>query len=107
MPRNPTPPAKDTEYLIGGAIDKKYFSTTGAFNGSGIALASQSFSPSGSDAAQGTIVMYFQHVGVFIVNPIAALAYADSDVVDRRHPIHEIAAKRRLGRRYYLRGSGG
>lgn len=68
--RTPAPPLKDTEYLIGGAIDKKYFSTTGAFNGSGIALASQSFSPTGSDTSQGTIVMYFQHVSIFIVTPL-------------------------------------
>ena len=33
------------------------YSTTGAFNGSGIALASQSFSSGG----YGSIVMYFQH----------------------------------------------
>ena len=36
---------------------KPIYSTTGAFNGSGIALASESFASSG----YGSIVMYFQH----------------------------------------------
>lgn len=47
----------DTEFKTGGALDPKYFSTTGAFNGTGIALASQSF----VDEEQGTMVLYFQH----------------------------------------------
>jgi hypothetical protein len=41
----------------GGELDPKYFSTEGAFNGSGIALASQSF---GGDE-QVTMVLYYQH----------------------------------------------
>jgi hypothetical protein len=52
---------KASEYLIGGAIDPTYYTNTGAFNGSGIALASQSFSANVESGTQGTIVMYFQH----------------------------------------------
>ncbi|GAB7341492.1 hypothetical protein MBLNU457_7720t2 [Dothideomycetes sp. NU457] len=44
-------------YLIGGALNAVYYSTTGAFNGSGIALASESFDGS----SHGDLVMYFQH----------------------------------------------
>lgn len=47
--------------MIGGAIDSKYYSTQGAFNGSGIALASQSFTRDLQAGTQGSIVMYFQH----------------------------------------------
>ncbi|KAK4623830.1 hypothetical protein CLAFUW4_05426 [Fulvia fulva] len=47
--------------MIGGAIDPSFYSTEGAFNGSGIALASQSFSRDLADGTQGSIVMYFQH----------------------------------------------
>lgn len=48
-------------YSIGGAINPAYFSTTGAFNGSGIAIAQQSFTNDLTAGQQGTIVMYFQH----------------------------------------------
>ena len=34
---------------------------SGAFNGSGIALASQSFARLGEDPTHGSLVMYFQH----------------------------------------------
>ena len=51
----------DADYSIGGAIDPAYYSTTGAFNGSGIALASQSFSSNITAETQGSIVMYYQH----------------------------------------------
>ena len=51
----------DTQYSIGGAIDSSYFSDSGAFNGSGIALASQSFSSDLEDGTQGISVIYFQH----------------------------------------------
>lgn len=44
-------------YSIGGYLDPAYYSTTGVFNGSGIALASQSF----VNEEQGTMVLYFQH----------------------------------------------
>lgn len=54
-------PSVDTQYLIGGAISPAYYSTDGAFNGSGIALASQSFSEDLQQGTQGTLVMYFQH----------------------------------------------
>lgn len=54
----------DGEYLIGGALSPKYFATTGAFNGSGIAVASQSFSSSTSNGNSGALVMYFQHVSL-------------------------------------------
>jgi hypothetical protein len=43
--------------LNGGDLSPKYFSTQGAFNGSGIALASQSF----QGDEQGTMVLYYQH----------------------------------------------
>ncbi|RMY31329.1 hypothetical protein D0866_07363 [Hortaea werneckii] len=52
---------ENAEYLIGGALDPSYYSTTGAFNGSGIALASQSFATDLQTGTQGSIVMYFQH----------------------------------------------
>ncbi|KAI6859960.1 hypothetical protein KC338_g7156 [Hortaea werneckii] len=58
----PSPTAtEDVEYLIGGALHPSYYSTTGAFNGSGIALASQSFATDLQTGTQGSIVMYFQH----------------------------------------------
>lgn len=49
-PANPPPPAPTS-------IPQDFFSTVGAFNGSGIALASESFASGG----HGAIVMYFQH----------------------------------------------
>ncbi|KAF7194603.1 hypothetical protein HII31_04109 [Pseudocercospora fuligena] len=51
----------NTDYLIGGAISPEYYTTSGAFNGSGIALAQQSFSRELQDGNQGSLVMYFQH----------------------------------------------
>ena len=56
-----TTPSDDTEYLIGGAINPSYYTHTGAFNGSGIALASQSFTKDLASGTQGSIVLYFQH----------------------------------------------
>ena len=49
-PTTPPPPAPT-------AIPQNFLSTVGAFNGSGIALASESFSSGG----HGAIDMYFQH----------------------------------------------
>lgn len=49
-PANQSPPAPT-------AIPQSFLSTVGAFNGSGIALASESFASGG----HGAIVMYFQH----------------------------------------------
>lgn len=49
--------ARASDYYIGGALDPAYYSKQGAFNGSGLALASQSF---GSDE-YGELVLYFQH----------------------------------------------
>ncbi|KAK5127916.1 hypothetical protein LTR85_005033 [Meristemomyces frigidus] len=54
-------PTVDPEYLIGGALSPAYYSTAGAFNGSGIALASQSFVNNLNTGAHGNLVMYFQH----------------------------------------------
>lgn len=51
----------NSTYLIGGAINPAYFSGIGAFNGSGIALASQSFAANVDDGTEGSLVMYFQH----------------------------------------------
>ena len=51
----------NTEYLIGGAINPAYYTDVGAFNGSGIALASQSFATALAEGTQGALVMYFQH----------------------------------------------
>jgi hypothetical protein len=48
---------KSSDYYIGGAIDPKYYSKEGAFNGSGLALASQSF----GSGEYGELVLYFQH----------------------------------------------
>lgn len=42
-----------SDYTIGGALNPAYYTTSGAFNGSGIALASQSFD--GGD--EGALVM--------------------------------------------------
>ncbi|KAK4946672.1 hypothetical protein LTR66_014256, partial [Elasticomyces elasticus] len=50
-------PTGDPDYYVGGALNPAYYSKKGAFNGSGIALASQSFDTTG----YGSIVMYFQH----------------------------------------------
>ena len=49
-PAKPSPPAPTS-------IPQNFLSTVGAFNGSGIALASESFASGG----HGSIVMYFQH----------------------------------------------
>lgn len=49
-PASPPPPASTS-------IPQDFLSTVGAFNGSGIALASESFASGG----HGAIVMYFQH----------------------------------------------
>jgi len=49
--------AKASAYLIGGALNPAYYTTSDAFNGSGIALASESFDGS----SHGDLVMYFQH----------------------------------------------
>ncbi|KAL9137008.1 MAG: hypothetical protein Q9175_001792 [Cornicularia normoerica] len=49
-PAKPAPPAPTS-------IPQSFLSTVGAFNGSGIALASESFASGG----HGSIVMYFQH----------------------------------------------
>lgn len=51
----------NTTYMIGGSINPEYYSDEGAFNGSGIALASQSFSRELADGTQGNLVMYYQH----------------------------------------------
>jgi hypothetical protein len=42
-------------------MNPTYYSNAGAFNGSGIALASQSFAQSLDSGSQGSLVMYFQH----------------------------------------------
>ncbi|KAJ9640892.1 hypothetical protein H2199_005560 [Coniosporium tulheliwenetii] len=55
---NPSPvPTGDPDYSMGGALNPAYYSTEGAFNGSGIALASQSF----EGDEHGRMVIYFQH----------------------------------------------
>ena len=46
-----------SDYSIGGALNSAYYSNKGAFNGSGIALASESF----DGTTHGDLVMYFQH----------------------------------------------
>jgi hypothetical protein len=53
--RHSPSPTVNSNYTIGGALDPEYFSTTGAFNGSGIALASVNF---GVDAS---LFIFFQH----------------------------------------------
>jgi hypothetical protein len=45
------------DLYIGGAIDPAYYSTKGAFNGSGIALAGESW----ADGRHGVVNVYFQH----------------------------------------------
>jgi hypothetical protein len=49
------------EYRIGGSINASYYSREGAWNGTGIALTSQSFASNLQDAPLGSLVMYFQH----------------------------------------------
>jgi len=49
--------ANQSAYEIGGALNTAYYSTHGAWNGSGIALASESF----DGTTHGELVMYFQH----------------------------------------------
>lgn len=53
----PPPNTGDPDFYVGGALNTQYYSTAGAFNGTGLALASQSF---GQDD-HGEITMYFQH----------------------------------------------
>jgi hypothetical protein len=48
------------QVLIGGSLDPAYYSTTGSFNGSGIALASQS-SKNRNGSLDSVIALYFQH----------------------------------------------
>ena len=48
-------PTADLDITIGGAIDPQYYSKTGAWNGSGIAIASVSF------GVDSSIFVYFQH----------------------------------------------
>ena len=50
-------PLANAEYDIGGILNASYYSTDMAFNGTGIALASQSFGSGG----YGEINVYFQH----------------------------------------------
>jgi hypothetical protein len=52
----PTYPG-NPEYDIGGTLSPLYYSTAGAFNGTGIALATSTFDQSG----YGSINLYFQH----------------------------------------------
>ncbi|KAF4556007.1 Hypothetical protein D9617_2g059740 [Elsinoe fawcettii] len=64
VPTTPTTPVKpgdsgSSDYLIGGALNPAYYSTRGAFNGSGIALANQRFTSSTSP--WGVTVLYYQH----------------------------------------------
>lgn len=54
---NATTPSKSSDYFIGGALDPAYYSMRGAFNGSGLALSSQSF----GSGEYGESVLYFQH----------------------------------------------
>ncbi|KAG9853337.1 hypothetical protein KCU78_g4579, partial [Aureobasidium melanogenum] len=49
--------AQSSDYYIGGALNPAYYSKEGAFNGSGLALASQSF----GSGEYGELVLYFQH----------------------------------------------
>ena len=46
-----------SDYSIGGALNPAYYSKKSAFNGTGIALASESF----DGGTHGDLVMYFQH----------------------------------------------
>lgn len=55
--KSSTGSTKPSDYYIGGALDPAYFSKEGAFNGSGLALASQSF----GSGEYGELVLYFQH----------------------------------------------
>jgi hypothetical protein len=57
-PRPPKPTfTGNPDYYIGGAIDPSYYSTKGAFNGTGIALAGESY----VGTEHGIVNIYFQH----------------------------------------------
>lgn len=45
------------EFCVGGSLDAKYYSTKGAFNGSGIALAGESW----NNNVYRLFTLYFQH----------------------------------------------
>lgn len=49
------------QYRIGGSIDASYYSRQGAWNGTGIALSSQSLTSDILDAPLGSLFLYFQH----------------------------------------------
>jgi hypothetical protein len=49
------------QYRTGGSIDATYYSRQGAWNGTGIALSSQSLASGMLDAPLGSLVLYFQH----------------------------------------------
>lgn len=50
-------PALTSTYNIGGALDPEYYSRTGAFNGTGIAISA--YTAYGD--THGSLVLYFQH----------------------------------------------
>lgn len=45
------------QYCIGGSLDSRYYSTTGAFNGSGVAVAGESW----NKESRRILTLYFQH----------------------------------------------
>lgn len=80
-PPKPSPsapvPTGDPDYTVGGALDPLYYSKKGAFNGSGIAIASVNF---GIDSS---IWVYFQHYTGEIRSFISQAdgTWSDSNVV--------------------------
>lgn len=70
-----------SDYYIGGALNPSYYSTKGAFNGSGLALASQSF----GSGEYGELVLYFQHYTGTIrwqrLTPVGWTGGSESEIV--------------------------
>ncbi|KAF7513005.1 hypothetical protein GJ744_011271 [Endocarpon pusillum] len=54
---DPPPDTGDPDFYVGGALNPQYYSTAGAFNGTGLALAEQSF----GQGNRGNITLYYQH----------------------------------------------
>ncbi|KAF2221716.1 hypothetical protein BDZ85DRAFT_264276 [Elsinoe ampelina] len=84
--RPPTTPVKNgdlgsSDYLIGGALNPAYYSTSGAWNGSGIAVANQGF---GDPSVYGNMVLYYQyHTGeirTLVLQPDDSWQQGDSKV---------------------------
>lgn len=60
----PTPgatPNPGDQYHVGGSLDPAYYSTRGAWNGSGIALSQHFLSNNSTDTSSQDLMVFFQH----------------------------------------------